>query len=282
MQFSGSLILVVLTLILSALPDHTYANSTNDPGPTPESSAIDTSTMKVGTQVVIVYGLGIADPGTGEWPKLATATGTIQAINEQRLLLGQKGHVLPQRIELHRIQRLELPDLHAAQPLHGGDVSAPEDTTELTEWSITTFPRYRAEKEESWMAGAKLTAGMIGGLALGWVGVRVGEALDSGDGFGGSLIGLASGYTMGTAYGVSMIDPRGPFLPALAGSTAGFLLGGYLSDASDTRWGVILGPPILSTVASELSRKPHDAKRLSLGFQPTRSGGFSCVATLHL
>ncbi len=110
MRFAGRLFLVLLTLILIALPDHTYANSANDPGVIPEFSAIDTSKMRVGTPVIIVYGLGIADPATGEWPRLVTATGTIQAINEQRLLLAQKGRDLPQRIELQRIKRLELLD----------------------------------------------------------------------------------------------------------------------------------------------------------------------------
>lgn len=132
------------------------------------------------------------------------------------------------------------------------------------------------------MVGAKLTAGMIGGLALGWVGARVGEGLDSGDGLEGGLLGLASGYTVGIAYGVSRVDPRGPFIPALAGSTAGLLLGGYLSYSFDTPWGVVLGPPVLSTIVSELARKPPDGRRLSFGFELTRRGGLSCVASLQL
>ena len=65
---------------------------------------IDTSRVRVGASVTIAYGLGYRDPLSGEWHRLDTARGTIQAIDEQRLLLAVEGRDFPQRIDLERMQ----------------------------------------------------------------------------------------------------------------------------------------------------------------------------------
>lgn len=117
------------------------------------------------------------------------------------------------------------------------------------------------------------------------------------DGIGGAvaaMLGIWGGNLVGTAVGVSGVDPQDNFLITLGGSA---LLG----------WGVpvaiafisggenliilsgLLGPIVGATIASErwrkpLAAKPHlksEARRFSVGLVPDPKGGLSAVATLR-
>ena len=290
MRFAESLFLVLLTLILSALPDHTFANAVNDPGVTPESSAIDTSRMRVGTSVVIVYGLGIADPTTGEWPKLVTATGTIQAINEQRLLLAQEGLDLPQRIELQRIQRLAVPDLHAAQ-LHSGGVKKMESESERADQPGQIPLRERTTERPGMRVAGKLIRGVLTGYLVSIPGRAIGGQLDPPCSEGGvpcpwfwqdgSTMGGAIAYSVGTAFAVSSKDPQDRFICALFGSLAG--LGGSIWYTSHGEfWPSLFIFPLLSGVlASEWSRDRPAATPLSVSLMPDHRGRLPLAVRLH-
>ncbi len=211
----------------------------------------------MGATVIIVYGLGFRDPLSGEWPGLARAKGTIQAVNGERLLLALEGRDSVQRIDLERIQGLDL----AEAPSAGGAM-------EVVDTAAVRFARPQVEgAEPRRRAGGKLIAGMIGGLAGGFLGAHAGEGLDE-DGLEGGLLGLATGYTVGTACGVSILDPHDRFISAVAGSVAGLLLGGWIAYASDNRWGLIVGPPVLATMASEMWR-PERAEGIRLSAGPS-------------
>ena len=97
----------------------------------PLKSLIDTSTVKVGASATVVYGLGYRDPVSGEWAKLDTAAGVIQAVNPQRLLLTLQGERRPQRIDSKRIQTLLLakPPPHRATAFDSTKLDADRDTS---------------------------------------------------------------------------------------------------------------------------------------------------------
>ena len=305
MRFVGSPFLVLLTLILSALPDHTYANSANDPGITPESSAIDTSKMRVGTPVVIVYGLGIADPTTGEWPKLATATGTIQAINEQRLLLAQKGQDLPQRIDLQRIKRLNFLD-PSEEKSHTRGETLPPFPSSTTRSETMADDRLSAIRPAAMGSVSRIGRKLGSGVVLGWIGLMGGILIlgltadcpdsDNGDfmyGCGWESVPRSASiaYPVASAYGVSLPDPDSRFIPALVGSIAGLALSRPADLVSlnlaqiDSRWeaySLFLYPVVGAVAASEFWRSPKDPDRISIRPQPLANGSISAMGVVLL
>ena len=120
-----------------------------------------------------------------DWPE---AKGTIEAVNGERLLLALEGRDSVQRIDLERIQGVDLLDAPSA----GGAM-------EVVDTAAVKFARPPGWRERSpgGGPGGKLIAGMIGGLAGGFLGAQVGEGLDAEDGLEGGLLGLATGYTVG-------------------------------------------------------------------------------------
>ena len=71
-------------------------------------SKIDSSTIEPGTFVEVTYGRGERNPVSGEWKKLDTARGYIQAIYEDRLVIGER--FWKKEIALARIQKLTIAD----------------------------------------------------------------------------------------------------------------------------------------------------------------------------
>ena len=148
---------VLVTLILSAWATHAHADPVS--GTDAALSGIDTSKVRVGASVTIVYGLGYRDPLSGEWPKLAIAKGTIQAVDGERVLLALEGRDSVQRIDLERIQGFDLADA----PSDGG-------TMEVVDTAAVGIARPKVEREEHrWRVSGKLIAGMIGGVAFGFL-----------------------------------------------------------------------------------------------------------------
>lgn len=169
---------------------------------------------------------------------------------------------------------------------------------------------HREEGAGEWIV-KKLWAGGLGGIGGGLVGVGGGiywalnttrdcsSAEACGDGIGGefySVLGFWGGNLVGTAVGVSSVDPQDNFLVTLAGSA---LLGAgvpYAIVLTEWEYGVglvvlsaFLGPIVGATIASEVWRKPLSAKRhlkpgsrrASIGLVPDPKGGLSAVATLR-
>ena len=71
-----------------------------------EAGEIDSSTVKSGAYVEIIYGKGERDPVSGEWERLDTARGYIQDIDAERLIIGER--FWKKEIALERIQKLTI------------------------------------------------------------------------------------------------------------------------------------------------------------------------------
>ena len=92
------------------------------------------------------------------------------------------------------------------------------------------------------------------------------------------------GWSVGFPLGVSSVDPYDS-LPKtlLAGVIPGAVeIGLLLMSGSGTGFGMgYVAPVISSLIASELSRKPPEARRVSVDLVPNPKGGLSAVATLR-
>ena len=139
----------------------------------------------------------------------------------------------------------------------------------------------------------KLTAGGlvgVGGAFLGGSLMAGGQhqAIEGDPGFGNLvafMFGIWVGNIVGTAVGVSVADPHDNFLITLVGSA---LFGAVpvaiaTEGASDNLiiLSGLLGPIVGAMITSELSRKPPQARRVSVGLVPNLKGGLSAVAVLR-
>ena len=197
---------------------------------------------------------------------------------------------------------------HVAFANCGKPTSASQNSTRLPKVLVRRV--HRAEETGERIV-KKLWAGGLGGIGGGLVGVGGGiywvlnttsdcsSAEACGDGIGSefySVLGFWGGNLVGTAVGVSLVDPQSNFLVTLAGSA---LLGAgvpYAIVLTEWEYGVglavliaFLGPIIGATIASErwrksLSAKRHlkpEAYRVSVGLLPNPKGSLSAVATLR-
>ena len=140
----------------------------------------------------------------------------------------------------------------------------------------------------------KMGAGAIVGFIGGLTGTGIGLAMASTEkcvdddpfcGIGAILAAAfvgATGYTIGTAVGVSRMDPRGRFFPAFVGSSSGMIAGLYMTAYTPTLWpSIFVCPIIMSTMMSEGFRAPPKNRRLSFGLAPNPQRGLSASATLR-
>ena len=275
---------------------------------------IDSSTVDMGAFVVVIYGQGERHPVSGAWTKLDTVRGSIKAVDSRRLIVGLAPDGWSKRIALERIQTLSLigaplsadrnhPRTRTTKrvsPAQAEPVVARSDS--LSEQMEAMVKRYykKADNRDAPRISKKLIAGGLGGVGLGLVGAAIAvseyeyQSNAGDDGIGGffsPFFGFWGGNIAGTAIGVSAVDPQDNFLITLAGSA---LLGAGVPYAiaiisvetnSDGDNLIILsgllGPIIGATIASELSRKPPQDRRVSVGLVPNPKGGLSAIATLR-
>ena len=181
----------------------------------------------------------------------------------------------------------------------------------------TVPPKMKERKEEDDIRGKKLAAGVRGGLVGAFTGGIIAvfglgmipppEAESGTDPSLSNSIralntlihGMWGGNIVGTAVGVSRVDPQDNFLITLAGSAlvgAGVPYAIALTEWAESEGGEnllilsgLLGPIVGATIASErwsksLSAKLHlnpEARRVSVGLVPDPKGGLSAVATLR-
>ena len=107
------------------------------------------------------------------------------------------------------------------------------------------------------------------------------------DGVGHFLFyGGGIGWSVGFSLGVSSVDPYDS-LPKtlLAGVIPGAVEVGFLllmgNSMTEGLWMLSVGPVISSLIASELSRKPPQDRRFSVGLVPAPKGNLSVVAALR-
>ena len=71
-----------------------------------EAGEIDSSTVPVGSYVVVIHGQGERHPVSGEWERLVTSRGYVYAVDLEVLAIFRKWDGRPEWIEVDRIQTL--------------------------------------------------------------------------------------------------------------------------------------------------------------------------------
>ena len=263
-----------------------------------EAGQIDGRTVPAGARVVVVHGRGERHPVSGEWARLDTSAGWVQAVDSSALVLSREGDLRQQRIPLDRIQRLVMagpPSVEAATDRPG---VAREGRAQAGTPPIEVAGRQEAR------IFRKLGVGVLGGVFGAYAGYSMGGILGAGQCSGSEepfcvpdsavLVGLA-GLALGTAAGVSVSDPRARYVPALGGSIAGLVgicgaMAEYNRRSGDLgpweSWelyaAALFGTPaVFATLASERFRDPPEDRRLSFGLAPTPGRGFSAAAALR-
>ena len=290
-------------IILAALSGEAVAGDATTevlpPGMILEAGQIDSSKVRVGASVAVVYGLGFRNPVSGEWLKLTTARGKVQAVDGQRLLLALEEDRQSQRIDMERIQTLVLGG-RSLSPL--GEPGTIQDQTEPLD-SLTvreTPPTW--DREDDWSSGppvwfhhralrlpAKVGAGLLSGLVVSALAMGYVDATaernppDAHYGVGLVLGGAIFGCGVGFPLGVSALDPQDSLPMTLLAGAIPALAGYSLLTVND---GIgfplmYIGPLVGSLTASELWRKPPEDRRVSFGLSPTLDGGLSASTTLH-
>ena len=252
---------LLAAIALLAMVNHTHADTGRDDAEVVlEADEIDSSTVAVDDFVVVVYGQGEQHPTSGEWAKLDTIRGYVKAVKQRALILSLERYGWPEPIALERIQTLTL-------------VASPA--------SVRT---------NDMGAGKRIVSKLFFGAALGGVsafsGVGIGTAIENcpeDDWCGGGALGGTFGLIAGTAYGVSRIDPHDRFFFPLLGSLMGLGAGIWLTaNGEGELWpSIFVGPVAFATMMSELSRKPPQTRRISVGLVPNSNGNLSAVATLR-
>ena len=255
-----------------------------------EASEIDSSTVEVGTFAVVVYGQGERQPTSGAWAKLDTIRGYIKAVDRRRLIVGLDPDGWSKWIALDRIQTLAL----AGSP---SPSSTDQDRTQVdsgrVEGQFQAMPDRISVRTSDMGVGKRLAvkwgAGTLGGILFAGMGLVIGSGMDGhscDDDFeagapfcipDGAILGMLIGYGAGTAVGVSMWDPHDRFIYSLVGGLLGISAGLALKSPEL----MFVSPLPMAILASELSRSPLEARRISVGIVPTPKRGLSAVATLR-
>ena len=259
-----------------------------------EAGRVDARTVQAGARVVVVHGRGERHPVSGEWTRLDTSAGWVQAVDVPVLVLARERDLRQQRISLDRIEMLVIggsrKEKAATEPVEiAGKVEAADSEGRAVQG--------RKREERRARVFRKGCAGALGGVVGGLAGAVFGGGLvsgqdcpggDEGDfcGVGQAILALAlggaAGYTVGAAVGVSVVDPHDRFTHALGGSAAGLLTGVYLTAATDTLGlTLFLGPIAMAIMMSEWSRDPPEDQRLSIRLRPHPGGGVSAAAALR-
>ena len=120
--------------------------------------------------------------------------------------------------------------------------------------------------------------GALGGLGVGAI-IALGASSAAEE---SAIILVSIGYSLGTAIGVSKIDPHDRFIASLGGSVVGLIGGIGLTSISEVLFpSLLVGPIIGATIMSERSRKPPQARRISVDLIPDPRGRLSAIATLR-
>ena len=269
-----------------------------------EAGEIDSSTVEVDDFVIVVYGREEQHPVSGTQARLDTARGYVKAINQRRLIIGLEPDEWSKWIALDRIQTLSLIGSASHKSADGGSkqVAYGRAVRGLTEPSdrLSGILRRRDDMEPGKRVAIKLASGAFKGVAAGLVGgiILLGIAVESQreaepgtdpsaayaiEGAVAAISGFCIGNTVGSAVGVSKVDPHDRFIMSLGGSVVGLIGGiGLAYVSGGALWpSLFVGPVVGATVMSELWRKSPKARRFSVGLIPNPKKGLSAVATLR-
>ena len=195
-------------------------------------------------------------------------------------------------------------DRHLLDSLFMGNLSRSASAVSDSAERVERFPVQAGSMDDmdpDKRVAQKLTYGALWGAGGGAVGAAMGFALGSLDdkncgdddtwcgaaGVFGSLFVGSIGYSIGTAVGVSRVDPHDLFGASLIGSVVGFAGGIGLMSATESELlfpSLFIGPIVGATLASEWSRSlnPSDKKLpFFMNLVPDPRGRFAAVATLR-
>ena len=265
-----------------------------------EAGEIDARTVPAGARVAVVHGRGERHPVSGEWARLDTTAGWVQAVEVSALVLARQRDLRHVRISLDRIRRL----VTEGPPSGEAAVDRPRAASKGRPRREHLRVEMAEREDEGVRILRKLGIGLLGGVFGAYAGLGVGGILGARQCSGSEepfcvpgsafLVGTA-GLALGTAAGVSLSDPRARYVPALGGSVAGLVgicgaLVGYDTLSGDIdpldSWelyaAAVFGTPVVvATLASEWFRDPPEDGSLSLRLSPTRGRGFSATADLR-
>ena len=296
---------LLAAIALLAMVNHAYADSGRDDAEVVlEAGEIDSSTVEVGDFVVVIYGQEKQHLVSGTQGRLYTARGYIKAVDQRRLIVGSEPDGWSKWIALERIQALVLvgspsPDAIArasalaTTAIEAATVAAPSlrsGTRDSTQASpgravgqLTETPERlsgKTQRKDSKGSGKriafKLVSGTLSGIGVSFGGLFLSSGAEVRD-WAPITWSVLIGYPVGSAIGVSLVDPHDRFIHSLIGSLLG--VGVAISASSDINF--LIFPPILATLASEMFRKPPKARRLSVGLMPNSTGHLSAMATLR-
>ena len=288
-----SFVLVVLTLFTAL----TAAEVDADVAPTGmvlTGSELDRGRVEVGMLVEVVHGKGPRHRFSGEWAEVATVRGVIEAVNWDRrqVVVARDGDGGKETIAVDRIQTMTM-------------IASPQAAVGDSAEDVGRFPVQAGRVDDmdpDKRVAKKLSYGALGGVGGGALGAVVGFGLGSygdkncggnddpfcgaGGVFGSVFVG-SIGYSIGTAVGVSRVDPHDLFGASLIGSVVGLVGGIGLMSASESELlfpFLFIGPVVGATLASEWSRSlnPSDKKLpFFMNLVPDSRGRLAAVATLR-
>ena len=213
---------------------------------------INSSTVAVGAFVVVVYGQGEQHPTSGEWAKLDTARGYIKAVNQRRLIVGLEPDGWSKWIALEHTQSLVLVGSPSPDAIARANALA---TASIKSATVTTPFLRSGTRDDTKGSGKRIAFKLVSGTLSG-IGVSLGGLfLSSGAGvrgWGPIIWSVLIGYPVGSAIGVSLVDPHDRFIHSLIGS----LLGVVVAASATSDINLLVFPPICATLASEMYRTP--------------------------
>ena len=263
-----------------------------------EADEIDSSTVEVGALAVIVHMQEKSHPILRKWEQLVTTRGYVQSVDAEVLTLVLERNGRLHRIAVDRIQRLTLMEAPSSETVEQNSAQVAVSRAHSGFEETLDTLSVRTDDKADIRIVKKLVAGGLGGLGGGFFGMAFGLITMPSYGYVSAAYGFWGGNIVGTAVGVSGVDPQDKFRITLAGSA---LLGigvPFIRAKTNFRrkdsesllaWSVFFSPVIGATIASELWRKPLSAKlhlksevrRVSVGLVPDPKGGLSGIATLR-
>ncbi|MYB55251.1 MAG: hypothetical protein F4X51_02570 [Gemmatimonadetes bacterium] len=230
-----------------------------------KAGEIDSSKVEIGAYAEVIYEKGERDPISGKWKKQAAVRGYIKAVDADILTVGRG--FWKEQIAFERIQKLTIAD---------------------SDHEMDQLGR-RTGMHSGARGVLKLASGTVGGLVLASAGAGLGLINGDSCGNGESLcidgeaaLGAIIGYVLGVSAGVSAVDPHDQFISALGGTLIGGATGIVMTTSEEKLWpSILIGPVIGATIMSELTRKPPEARRFSVGLAPNSDGRLSAIATFR-
>ena len=208
-----------------------------------EGGEIDSRTVAAGAWVMVIYGRGERHPVSGEWARLDTSAGYVQAVDASALVVAREGDLRHERIPLDRIQRLVM----EGPPSGEAAINRPGAARTGRPRPVHLRVSVAGREDEGARIFRKLGLGVLGGVFGAYAGLGVGGILGAGQCSGEEepfclpestvLVGVA-GLALGTAAGVSWSDARARYVPALGGSVVALVgicggMAGYYTRSGD-------------------------------------------------